>query len=239
MPNHVTTRCIVTGPAADIAAFRDRAIVNRADEGLSEPVTHLDFGKYIPRPTVLDSVEESTTSDYGARLIILAAQGSAPFETLGIYDNWIERFRAETGLSDAPMHQVAAAYLEAHPDFLAQGRARLQAIIETGCASWYPWNIKHWGTKWNSYAFRVVTEEPLEFLFETAWDFPQPVFEMIALEHPSLSFECLTFDEGWRFAGTGWFNPTPGKASFAKCDATEDLYERVYGYKPDADDEDA
>jgi hypothetical protein len=140
---------------------------------------------------------------------------------------------------DAPIRDVAAAYLSKNPEYETAGRLRLQAILETGFASWYPWNIENWGTKWNSYSFRHVADEPLEFIFETAWGFPEPVFLAIAREYPTLHFKCLTFDEGWNFGGAGYFNPPAGEPAWAQCTATDELYERVYGekYVREPDDE--
>lgn len=239
MPNHVTTRCTVVGPDDEIARFRSRMFVPKNNEHDGDSID-FDFGAVIPMPEALQGVEESGTSEYAARLIILRGERGAPFEKMGIYDTHIERIRKDAGLRfDAPMHKVAATYLANHPDEEAQGRKRLIAILETGYASWYPWCIKNWGTKWGAYSYRPVRDVPFEFLFETAWNFPTPVFEALAREFPALSFQCLTFDEGWNFAGTGFFNPPAGEQPFATCDATDELYERVYGEKPEHEDEDA
>lgn len=240
MPNHVTTRCTVTGPTTDLATFRARMIVTTADEK-GEPYTLLDFDKIIPAPAILSQIEESTVSEYGARLVILRAERGAPFETMGIYNTHIQRFRDEVAMRDAPIREVAAAYLAKHPEYETAGRLRLQAILETGFAGWYSWNIANWGTKWNCYSFRPVSDDPLEFLFETAWGFPEPVFAALAREFPALQFKCLTFDEGWNFGGQGYFNPPAGEQAWTRCEATDELYERVYGekYERDPDDDEA
>ena len=144
-------------------------------------------------------------------------------------------------MRDAPIREVAAAYLAKHPEYETAGRLRLQAILETGFAGWYSWNIANWGTKWNCYSFRPVSDDPLEFLFETAWGFPEPVFAALAREFPALQFKCLTFDEGWNFGGQGYFNPPAGEQAWTRCEATDELYERVYGekYERDPDDDEA
>lgn len=72
--------------------------------------------------------------------------------------------------------------------------------------------------------------KPLEFSFKTAWDFPTPVFHEIAETFPDLSFRCTCYDEGGNFAGDGFFNPRQGEKDFAICDATDHLFERVYGH---------
>ena len=238
MPNHVTTRCTVTGPDSDVAAFRARMIVNGTDDK-GKPYTLLDFNKIIPAPEALADIVESSSSEYAARLIILRGERGASFETMGIYDTHITRIRADVGMFKEPMYDVAAAYLAKHPDEEEQGRARLRAIMETGFASWYSWNRTHWGTKWNSYSFHPVSDDPLQFLFETAWAFPEPIFEALAREFPFLQFHCLTFDEGWNFGGVGYYNPPEGKHPWGKVEATDELYEQVYGEKYVRDEEEA
>lgn len=236
MPNHVTTRCTVSGPVSDIAAFRQRCIVTKADDR-GQTYTLLDFGSVIPMPAILEG-DESSFAEIGAALIILRAQRGAPFATGGMYKFEVDRVRADVGMPDDSINEVAAAYLAKHPDQEALGRQRLQAVLETGYASWYPWSIKHWGTKWNSYSFRHVADDPLQFIFETAWSFPLPVFEKLATEFPSLRFHCATFDEGWNFAGVGFFNPASGEPSFDLCAATDELHAQVYGHAPEREDED-
>jgi hypothetical protein len=51
---------------------------------------------------------------------------------------------------------------------------------------------------------------------------------------PTLCFECVCFDEGWHFAGVGRFNGSP---RFEIVHATDHLFEAVYGFAPEYDDE--
>jgi hypothetical protein len=59
--------------------------------------------------------------------------------------------------------------------------ACLNSIRATGCASWYDWNVKHWGTKWNAYNCKRVG--PTVCVFETAWRSPQPVVCKVFQSH--------------------------------------------------------
>jgi hypothetical protein len=72
----------------------------------------------------------------------------------------------------------------------------------------------------------------LRFRFDTAWDFPTPVFEKLAEMFPTLCFRCVCFDEMSNFAGRGAFN---GEPPFEYMEATDELFEAVYGYKPEWD----
>lgn len=86
--------------------------------------------------------------------------------------------------------------------------------------------------------FRSVSDNPLEFLFKTALDFPEPVFAALVREYPALQFKCLTIDEQWNFGGQGYFNPSVNHSAWAKCEATDELCERVHGgekYERDPD----
>ena len=112
------------------------------------------------------------------------------------------------------------------------------AEAETGFTDWYEWSIAKWGTKWNAYGYeeRERVDGRIVFKFETAWSFPEPVFETLAEQYPSLVFDVASFDEGWNFGAVGQFN---GRGDYRadKELATAELYERVYGRKPDADED--
>ena len=54
---------------------------------------------------------------------------------------------------------------------------------------------------------------------------------------PALHFECACFDEGRGFAGDGFFNPPEGEIEFMADAATDRLYEKVYGEKPEKDED--
>jgi hypothetical protein len=78
--------------------------------------------------------------------------------------------------------------------------------------SWYNWNIRNWGTKWDvavpaedSYKNTYI-EGPTEngenlvvyYNFETAWSPPVPALEKLSAQYPSLLF-TLSYEEE-----TGW-----------------------------------
>ncbi len=56
-----------------------------------------------------------------------------------------------------------------------------RAISETGYLSWYPWRIKHWSTKWDTWDSKIVEEGEGEIIytFDTAW--APPLFALVAL----------------------------------------------------------
>lgn len=158
MPNHVTTRCVVTGPAPSISVFKAFHIGN--DDEL-----FLDFNTIVPEPEGL--------------------------------------------------HEMSPP--------------------EAAFPAWYSWRGTNWGTKWNSYSFRWVDDYQTEFLMDTAWGFPEPIFRELAARYPDLTFDCACFDEGWMFAGEGFF--VAGGKNFEIKDADDIIYEKVYGHAPEPEDD--
>lgn len=236
MPNHVTTRCLITGPADEIMRFKTEMIGK--DKDSTGEWKLLDFNKAIPMPNCLKTAEEGSVAQDGAALVLLRGEAAAPFATGGLYPERIKRIREESGLP-SPLKQriadVAAAYLAKNPEYERQGRQRLANVAATGFASWYSWAVANWGTKWNSYSFEIVHDrrDKLEIMFNTAWSFPEPVFRKIAELFPKLKFDCAAFDEGWGFAAVGAFN---GEPAFTHVEPTDTIYEFVYGEAPQRDE---
>ena len=220
MPNHVTTKCVVTGPDSEIARFRELMFkkTKDCDDEKSEGELTFDFNQLIPMPPQLHIT-------YDGWIMPLENPFSANTPLKSHLDNMRKR------LAEANDKQ------KTFENFL-QG---IRNYFELGHATWYEWSRENWGTKWNSYRLVVSDQStsPLEFQFETAWSFPIPVFEKLAKEFPLLEFECFCFDEGWSFAGEGCFNPSDDKFCFEAVEATKELYEKVYGepYIEEAEDE--
>lgn len=281
MPNHVTNRVIVRGANADVAAFKAKYVTLDPED--PKATASFDFDAVIKYPKdLLGGIEESSTSEEGALLLILRAGGGAPYNNMGMYDNQVERIRADVGMNDKAGYQelmakgdpdcfdrypsmqlVAEAYLKKHPDVELQGKLRLRAIAETGYSGWYSWNCANWGTKWNAYSYSALSEGPaeeltelgpsvtgtvpsatrtaFEFQFNTAWSFPWPVFEKLAEDHPELSFEVYSHDEGDQHGGKGFFNPGPGQPEFEEVrPGNDETYELAHKEKRQSyDDEEA
>lgn len=230
MPNHVTTICTVTGPAADVAAFAERHVVpKKLRDGGTYP--DFDFATIIPRPEILDRTESSSESELG-----LWCLSNDAFEPVG---HRAAALRGEGAAAITNNRELRAFLEERQPDVLEKGRVCAQAIAETGYRDWHDWALANWETKWGAYDYaeRERSDGRFVFKFETAWSFPERVFRKLAEMHPSLVLEVASFDEGWCFAAVGQFN---GRNDFRVEEelATDELYERVYGKKPERDDED-
>jgi hypothetical protein len=64
-------------------------------------------------------------------------------------------------------------------------------IAKYNAPTWYECVAQHWGTKWNACYVDVSDngDGSRHVSFETAWDFPRPVFEKLVADFPTLIFE--------------------------------------------------
>lgn len=233
MPNHVTTICTITGDESVVAIFR--AAMLRTEKERGEDRVFLDFNQAIAMPVSVSAVEENAFADHILAVLVQgpglveAWKGLQSWDRQDIIGPWKGLFSYERG-------ELVDRIERAFPGQIANARKMALAIAETGHKSWYDWSIANWGTKWNSYDFSIKSEAPFTIQFDTAWSFPEPVFRKMAEMFPGLRFEVVSFDEGWNFACEGCFN---GEPPFQKVKATDELYERVYGEKPDHGDDEA
>ena len=72
MPNHVTTRCLVSGPDAAVKQFREWAF--RIENG--ELV--FDFNAFVPMPSVIRDTQSGSTAEQGAALLCIVRDRAPP-----------------------------------------------------------------------------------------------------------------------------------------------------------------
>ena len=82
------------------------------------------------------------------------------------------------------------------------GNDERQMCIDENRSNWYDWNSENWGTKWNAYATKVFTNDndTLEFTFQTAWNIPQPIIDVLFDLFSDCEIHYLAVDEGGYFA---------------------------------------
>jgi hypothetical protein len=221
MPNHVTNRVIIRGPAGAVSAFA-AAHIRPAGRGLPS----FDFETVAPMPPILKEVEKGSNTDWG--LIILGHDQAKAEAMLGY--KWVQ----EAGVTS--VEQLRAFLRRQHPGAAEKAEKAVAAERETGFRDWYDWSVVHWGTKWNAYDYEPVAERAgyFEFTFNTAWAAPEPIFRLLAAKWPTLSFTFASFDEGWNFAymGKGDLGQFLGKS----VAATPKAFEAVYGHAPEPAD---
>jgi len=197
MPNHVVTHCTVIGSDKDIQEFEDRFIGTQM----------MDFNRITPMPDSIAKMEESSFAQQAEKFVLYASNKNYAFENPPSNDIVNILNKINDGQNYAfPIYDLANLYLDLHPEAKEIGSKRLKNIAEHGSPSWYQWALKHWGTKWNSYDFKLISETPYEFVFGTAWSFPEPIFKRLAWLFTRLGFDCKCVDEMRTFVGEGWFS---------------------------------
>jgi hypothetical protein len=265
MPNHVTTRCVVKGSAEDVAAFKDLMIGPDDSKPIGTPLTatiplkkptepelFFNFERIKPMPDIVRNTQSGSQADDGMLALGFKKPNRYPEISAMFGPKWEHPRYKSWGVSNAA---ELKAYLEKNsPQSLAEGQRCIDAYKATGYHDWYEWSIGNWGTKWNSYDFvevrHLVKEflgEPVdaeyEFLFDTAWSFPSPIFVALYERFPDLRFECWAIDEGYCFALTAVFHKADGimMTTEYQGDASQDemdrIYTKVHGAPPERYDE--
>ncbi|EII5214435.1 hypothetical protein NDU86_001557 [Salmonella enterica] len=114
--------------------------------------------------------------------------------------------------------------------------------------NWYKFNSDRWGTKWNAYDVSVVEREEskLAFIFDTAWNIPQPIIVELVSWFPELTFFHEFYDEGGWFFGDRTYQDgqlvidryIDGDNKTNYRDLEKRLSLELKGYDLDAEDED-
>ena len=67
------------------------------------------------------------------------------------------------------------------PPTIYHGRLGQEEENDFNDLTWYNWNIRNWGTKWNAYNSSCQTIDGVtEIIFDTAWSPPLPVIVAFA-----------------------------------------------------------
>lgn len=224
MPNHVTNRLVITGPAESI-----RELVQ---EVAGPEDSHFCLNRIMPMPKVLLGTESGSRAHWGlialGRTDLTASMFGDPLK-----NPWCE----EKGIYSA---EDLKAFLEKeHPDYLEEANKQIEAHTAIGFRDWYDWSVSNWGTKWDAYhQSMITTEDNVTFQFDTAWSPPIPVIEELVGLFPELNFVHSYFDEGHFF----W-----GEARYVNGECEEDrqseeqdrvrLCIELEGYDPDKEED--
>lgn len=240
MPNHVTHRIVVTGPMAALDRFVATFIgkvteKNWKDE--EEEYTTFDFNNLVPMPELIRN-SESTSAISNGLAILGRTDVPASFGTVFSLQEMLNLPWAQAaGIVDT--EALKKFLLERDPSCVEKAEHAIKTYEECGHTDWYSWSIDKWGTKWNAYGVSVEREgdERLVLKFDTAWSPPEPIFVALATreEVRGLKFDIKAFDEGWCFAYVAAIEGGHFLGEGVK--ATPELYELVYGRKPEIDED--
>jgi len=183
MPNWVHNDMTITGPAEEIARFKQTCI--RPNYWDDDEKPFFDFNELIPMPMVLEGTESSSV--VGEALIALGRADLAP--------EWLISALEKT---ETPRHEPDAKDL-------AKAQHSIMAFEQTGACNWYDWKCKNWGTKWNSCRFSEGEDEEGRYAisFDTAWSPPIPIWEKLGEMFPSLDIAISVGEEMGNFAYEG------------------------------------
>jgi hypothetical protein len=112
-------------------------------------------------------------------------------------------------------------------EVLDSGIFQLRAFAETGYESWYDWSLVNWSTKWNADSANIISQSDtdIDFLIDTAWSFPKPIFKRLGEMFPQMKIWCACIEEGCGVFGWGYFTEIrgeePGEEFYYYDDADE------------------
>lgn len=70
---------------------------------------------------------------------------------------------------------------------MEEGKIRLHNIANYGASDWYQWRLLNWGTKWNTYEYRQIDDNTIEF--QTAWNGIPDMVRLVAEKFPEVTIE--------------------------------------------------
>lgn len=241
MPNHITTRLVVSGPSVEVERFVSSHIVKDAEEGGLRfsldsivPMPPEVRDTMLPFPGDMEALPEEARRYGGDGTVALRAEAM-----LQNPRSW----HPHQGYAWIPKHvqtwENLAAFLDTeYPGAKFWARRRLLCAAATGYPDWYEWSVANWGTKWDSYRYqpRERSKGLFAFAFETAWAPPLPCFRVLMKRWANLKFEVDAIDEGSDIAWVGAFEN--GNVAMKRVKVDDELYSRVYGRPRPKHDED-
>lgn len=120
---------------------------------------------------------------------------------------------------------------ECEPRYYRTETSHVQKDDDKPWFNWYEWNWDNWGTKWNACEVCVHREDDnhLHVSFDTAWSFPEPIWEKLASIYPSLSFNVDYADEDIG-SNCGTFVAEHGAVDYVEPDDPEQFAMGIWGY---------
>ena len=183
MPNHVTNELTAGKPILDAIASGKDAI---------------DFNKIIPRPAIFDCEPSCNVIDWAriavgeVTLTTLGAPTPDPLAAFQSGDYGAASKRLEQGnivrlMTKGPFPK------DFNPEDFENFIACIKSLKEYGYPSWYEWATANWGTKWNAYETKRVSDTVVTF--QTAWSMPVKVFTALAAKFPIETLRIRWADE--------------------------------------------
>jgi hypothetical protein len=230
MANHITNELRIEASPERIKEILE-AIKN--DEiGLGS----IDFNKIIPMPPELD-IEAGSRTTMAIEIYTTMKENRIRYMGEGEYDIDGE------DLLKISMPEFLEKYgetIKSDPGIVKDGQQYCENTRKHGCATWYEWSIKNWGTKWNAYGFdhlQAYEEGSDTIFFQTAWSGSPQILRKISELYPNVTLHYRWADENIGYnVGTavlnngevvGIYQPIRGSAE------AEQLSCDILGYDPE------
>lgn len=199
MPNWVKNKITINGANAEEIINR-HTTVNEYGEKV------FDFNTVVKMPDEL-LIEKGSRSADGLKLYI--AKINPTITNIGEkedkleYTDFSKRLLdvfGKTEMSDIPLYLLKHSEVETLKTRYKQDLAEVVALGEQvfvnkqkyGCADWYDWSCKNWGTKWNACETYI---DGNTVYFDTAWSPPLPVIEKLSKLYPENEIEICFAEE--------------------------------------------
>jgi len=193
MPNHYTTRFIVTGEPNELTAFALKHIVKATSDNNNSDVENFDFNTVITMPAKIKNTTSGSASEGG--LIALGRDDLCRIQPSEMLQwAWVK----EAGITT--VEGIRKYLAEKYPDGVEEAKRQIENHKEYGSLNWHDWSIWNWGTKWNSYWFEsnpflANSSTRLEFTFQTPWNAPMFIIKKLIEMYPNLKFTIYGRDE--------------------------------------------
>lgn len=150
-----------------------------------------DFNRIVPQPLLLDKTESGSNSSHYDKLVAAGLTHQDIIQPENAPSRFVRYGQDDYGNAIDICRPMPLA------EWLPHARRYYLCRRLYGHSTWYDWRLAHWGTKWNSSAYRLENDK--RCTFETAWTHPFPLLEALSRQHPQLEFEVRYADEdlGW------------------------------------------
>lgn len=186
MPNYVANKLSVT--------IKNEEMFDKFLNAVKSEESDFDFNKIIPMPDCLKGTEESGAT-HNAIYYYLFRNGKT--------DEYAQMCTFPMHNLDKVLEQKTSTELE---EMYKVGEKYYKIFQETGAISWYYWNLKNWGTKWNASDVSMYENNlGVIFFFQTAWSGVPEIINRLHTMFPELEFDYLYADEDFTYnCGKGY-----------------------------------
>ena len=201
MPNYVTNRMVITGKQTHELV----EAITRIDKKEGRRV--VDFQLIAPQPL---AIRLHPGYVEGQQNIFDAVQRGLNAEGLELQKHVIKGCETWRPVQqEESLDQITTAS-DADRKLASEYLRSVEQVTADRCSTWYDWNCRYWGTKWNALHCKVpiidaTSPDPVILYFDTAWSMPVPLFDILAEKYPETEGWTYAFDEGHCFYAYGYW----------------------------------